>query len=177
MYKEFFRFFKDFWRNLFALRRRLRTSGNWKPTKKFWGHCRPPNSLGGQIWPQVWNLCPKLHMLPCLFGLFCSFLDQWRTQLASTKVVGFAATKNGKGSRSQWDWYVINQLNYSWHHSNMYQVLRLGHLPIRRQTTWLWENVGVVRWTVSRCLAPDLNETYLVAEPRSGTDWPAADGE
>jgi len=33
----------------------------------------PPNSLRGQIFNQIWNLWPRLHMLPCLldcFGLF-----------------------------------------------------------------------------------------------------------
>ena len=33
-------------------------------------------SLGGQIWPQIWNLWPKLHMQPCLFGLFRPSLRQ-----------------------------------------------------------------------------------------------------
>ena len=45
----------------------------------------PPNSLGGQIWPQIWNLWPKLHMLPCLFWLFwpffCTLTKDERTQL------------------------------------------------------------------------------------------------
>ena len=33
-------------------------------------HYSLQNSLGGQIWPQIWNLWPKLHMLPCLFEQF-----------------------------------------------------------------------------------------------------------
>ena len=37
---DFWKFFEEFWRNWFVVRRRLRTSINWRPTKKmrFWGH-------------------------------------------------------------------------------------------------------------------------------------------
>ena len=61
-------FFEEFWRNWFVVRR-LRTSdlhlvsASWKfltMNKKVWFW--PPNGLGGQIWPQIWNLWPKLHM-------------------------------------------------------------------------------------------------------------------
>ena len=38
----------------------------WQP----WRPLQPPNSLGGQIWLHIWNLLPKLHILPFLFGLF-----------------------------------------------------------------------------------------------------------
>ena len=37
---------------------------------------QPPNGLRAQILPQIWKLWPKLHMLPCLFGLFRPFLDK-----------------------------------------------------------------------------------------------------
>ena len=41
--------------------------------RPFWWPQRPlqpPNGLGAQILHQIWNLWPKLHMQPCLFGLF-----------------------------------------------------------------------------------------------------------
>ena len=53
-----------------SLRRRLRTSIKHLVGIGLWGHYSLQNSLGGQIWPQIWNLWPKLHMLPCLFGQF-----------------------------------------------------------------------------------------------------------
>ena len=83
---DFLKIFEDFWRI------------SWRFLEIFWGvleklvRCEkkiknfhqletnkenevlrplwPPNSLGGHIWPQIWNLWPKLHILPCLFGLF-----------------------------------------------------------------------------------------------------------
>ena len=49
-------------------RRRLPSIGDQKNEvlRPLW----PPNSLGGHIWPQMWNLGLKLQILPCLFGLF-----------------------------------------------------------------------------------------------------------
>ena len=75
----FGRNFEEFWRIWLVVRRKLRTSMNQRPTRKmrFWGHW-PPNSLRGQIWPQIWHLWPKLNMLPCLFGLFWPFFELWR---------------------------------------------------------------------------------------------------
>ena len=31
----------------------------------------PPNSLGGQIWPQIWNQWPQLPTYPCAYCLYC----------------------------------------------------------------------------------------------------------
>ena len=55
---------------------------------------QPPNGLRAQILPQIWKLWPKLHMLPCLFGLFRPFLGKSekkikkKEQSASTRVAG-----------------------------------------------------------------------------------------
>ena len=37
---------------------------------------QPPNGLRAQILPHIWKLWAKLHMLPCLFGLFRPFLGK-----------------------------------------------------------------------------------------------------
>ena len=49
--------------------------------RAFWWPQRPlqpPNSLRGQNLPQIWDLWPKLHMKPCLFGLFRPLFVRWR---------------------------------------------------------------------------------------------------
>ena len=46
--------------------------------RPFWWPQRPlqpPNGLKAQMFPQIWNLWPKLHMQPCLFGLFRPSLE------------------------------------------------------------------------------------------------------
>ena len=59
----------------------------------------PPNSLRGHIWHQIWNLWPKLHMLPCLFGQFrpvlallLSFLRRFNC-FVSEKIIPFDSEK------------------------------------------------------------------------------------
>ena len=60
---------------------------------------RPPNSIGGQIWPHIWNLWPQLHMLTCLFRLIWPSFELWlrkkerRRKFVSIRPVGFAAGK------------------------------------------------------------------------------------
>ena len=47
--------------------------------RPFWWPQRPlqpPNGLRSKISSQIWNLWPKLHMKPCLFGLFRPSLRQ-----------------------------------------------------------------------------------------------------
>ena len=41
---------------------------------------QPPNSLRGQIWPQIWNLWPKHHLLPSLFLLFRPLFARWEKE-------------------------------------------------------------------------------------------------
>ena len=38
----------------------------WRPRRPL----QPPNGLKAKILPRIWNLWPKLHMQPCLFGLY-----------------------------------------------------------------------------------------------------------
>ena len=45
----------DFWYGLF-----------WQPRRLLW----PPNSLGGQIWHQIWNQWPQLPTYPCAYCLY-----------------------------------------------------------------------------------------------------------
>ena len=44
----------------------------WRPQRPL----QPPNGLKDKILPRIWNLWPKLHMQPCLFGLFRPSLGQ-----------------------------------------------------------------------------------------------------
>ena len=39
---------------------------SWRPRRLLW----PPNSLGGQIWPQIWNQWPWLPIYPCAYCLY-----------------------------------------------------------------------------------------------------------
>ena len=38
----------------------------WQPLRP----PQPPNSLGGQIWPQIWNQWPQLPTYPCAYCLY-----------------------------------------------------------------------------------------------------------
>ena len=62
---------------------------------------------------QIWNLWPKLHMQPCLFGLFMPFLEvrkkiKKEDETPSTKPVSFAA---GKKSSLQGKFSVFKTLH------------------------------------------------------------------
>ena len=52
--------------------------------RPFWWPQRPlqpPNSLKAQILPQIWHLWPKLHIQPCLFGLYRPSLDKSKKKI------------------------------------------------------------------------------------------------
>ena len=86
-WRTFWRFFEEFWRNWFVVRR-LRTSIILRPTKKmrFWGQYGLQTALEVNSKNQIWNLWPKLHMLPCLFGLFWSFRSFYLQRSEQVKV-------------------------------------------------------------------------------------------
>ena len=51
--------------------------------RPFWWPQRPlqpPNGLGTQILPQIWNLWPKPHMMPCLSWLLRPLFVRWRKE-------------------------------------------------------------------------------------------------
>ena len=56
-------------------------------TKKENEVLRPLHCGGGQNWTQIWSLWPKLHMLPCLFGLFWPSFElsftRWQNHIMS----------------------------------------------------------------------------------------------
>ena len=75
--EDFWRTFEEFWRNWFVEEkiknfRKVDNEPFWWPQRPL----QPPNSLRGQNLPQIWDLWPKLHMKPCLFGLLRPFLER-----------------------------------------------------------------------------------------------------
>ena len=57
---------------------------------------RPPNSLGVQIWHQIWNVWPKLHVLPYLCGLFWPVWAKWREKEEHLALLDLSASPQVK---------------------------------------------------------------------------------